>query len=79
MSENFLNFVRFNREQSDKKRLQKEWRNQSPHDFCNDYSKKNNACKLCASVFNNCSGARLVRCNWVPKKINIKLAQQNLF
>lgn len=79
MSDKFLNFVVYNREQADRKRLKQEWHKQSPASFCSDYSEKNNTCKLCASVFRECSYARLVRCTSVPKRINVKLSQQKLF
>jgi hypothetical protein len=47
--------------------------------ICNDYSKENPLCVLCEKVFIQIKEARLVRCTWLPKKINVKLAQQKLF
>lgn len=52
---------------------------QKASDYCSDFIKKRSACVLCALVMRDLPNARLIRCNWVPKKINVKLAQQNLF
>lgn len=48
-------------------------------DVCNDYDSSRHACLLCKRIFTKCINARLVRCNWVPKKINVKISQQKLF
>jgi hypothetical protein len=48
-------------------------------DSCRDFDDSRHVCLLCRKIFIKCSQARLVRCNWIPKKINVKLAQQKLF
>lgn len=49
-------------------------------DSCRDFDDSRPACLLCRKVFVKCPQARLVRCNWIPKKkINLEMAQQKLF